>query len=74
MRVTADDGRIYLPADLRDRFGERFELIERGDRLLLVPIADDPLAALRAEAADGDESAAELNAGGLAEALEEAGR
>lgn len=74
MRVTAEDGRIYLPKDLRERFGERFELIDRGDTLVLVPIADDPLATLRAEAAGSEKSVEELKDGALAEALEEAGR
>lgn len=38
MRVDAEDGRIYLPKRFREKFGERFELIDRGDRLLLIPL------------------------------------
>jgi len=74
MHVDADDGRIYLPQDLRDRFGDRFELVERGDKLVLIPVADDPLAALRDEFASLDESSSELADEALDEALDEAGR
>lgn len=52
MTVEADDrGRIYLQKRLRERFGERFHVLEYADRLELVPIADDPLAAARDAAA-----------------------
>lgn len=74
MRITARDGRIYLPKELREKFGEEFELIDRGDRLVLVPQPDDPLEALREEVRDSDKSVEELTDGALAEALEEAGR
>ncbi|WP_153554042.1 AbrB/MazE/SpoVT family DNA-binding domain-containing protein [Halomicrobium sp. LC1Hm] len=74
MYVDADDGRIYLPKDVRDRFGARFELVERGDKLVLIPVADDPLAALRAEFATTEASSSELADQVLDEALDEAGR
>lgn len=73
MRVEADDGRIYLPKALREEFGESFELIDRGDRLVLVPLPDDPLAALREEAAASEKSVDELREEALDEALAEAG-
>lgn len=74
MRVTADDGRIYLSKDVREKFGTEFELIDRGDRLVLVPIPDDPLEALREETRETDRSVEELKQSALAEAVEEAGR
>lgn len=74
MEVDADDGRIYVPKHLREKFGDRFELVDRGDRLVLIPLSDDPLAALRAEFADVDESVEELRQSAREEALEEAGR
>jgi bifunctional DNA-binding transcriptional regulator/antitoxin component of YhaV-PrlF toxin-antitoxin module len=74
MEVDADDGRIYLPKRLREKFGDRFELVDRGDRLVLIPIAADPLAALREEFADVDESVERLREGARGEALERAGR
>lgn len=74
MRVSTDDGRIYLPKSLREEFGEEFELIDRGDRLVLVPVPDDPLEALREEARESDETVEQLKESALDEALEEAGR
>ena len=73
MDVDAEDGRIYLPKHLREKFGSQFELVDRGDRLVLVPVAEDPLAALREEFRDVDASAEELKRGALDEALDEAG-
>jgi bifunctional DNA-binding transcriptional regulator/antitoxin component of YhaV-PrlF toxin-antitoxin module len=73
MDVDAEDGRIYLPKRLREKFGERFELIDRGDRLVLIPIDDDPLAALRDEVRSSEKSVAELTDAALAQALEDAG-
>ncbi|WP_226041842.1 AbrB/MazE/SpoVT family DNA-binding domain-containing protein [Natrinema sp. DC36] len=73
MRVSADDGCLPLPKSIRERFGEEFELIERSDRLILVPIPDDPLEALRDEAAASEKTAAQLEESALKEALEEAG-
>lgn len=74
MRVTASDGRIYLPKEIREKFGEQFELLDRGDRLVLVPLPDDPLEALREEARETDKTVDELKTSALAEALEEAGQ
>ena len=74
MDVDAEDGRISLPKALREKYGERFELVDRGDRLVLIPIDEDPLEALRAEASGTDKSVDELTDGALAQALEDAGR
>ncbi|SEP96299.1 AbrB/MazE/SpoVT family DNA-binding domain-containing protein [Natrinema salaciae] len=68
------DGRIYLPKSLREEFGDEFELIDRGDRLVLVPVPEDLLEALRKEAGKSDKSAEQLKESALDEALEEAGR
>jgi bifunctional DNA-binding transcriptional regulator/antitoxin component of YhaV-PrlF toxin-antitoxin module len=70
MDVDAEDGRIYLPRHLREKFGDQFELVDRGDRLVLVPVAENPLVALRDEFQDVDESAEELKQGALDEALD----
>lgn len=74
MDVDAEDGRIYLPKRLREKFGDRFQLVDRGDRLVLIPIDDDPLEALREEARETDRSVAELKERALEEAMDEAGR
>jgi hypothetical protein len=60
MEVSADDGRIYLSKRLREKFGRRFELVDRGDRLVLIPLDEDPLEALREEFADVDKTVSEL--------------
>lgn len=73
MEVDAADGRIYLPKELREKYGERFRLVERGDELVLLPIAEDPLAALRDEFADVEGSARELRDDARADAIENAG-
>lgn len=44
---TDDRGRIYLSKDLRDRHGERFRVVDLPSRIVLVPVADDPLDAVR---------------------------
>jgi bifunctional DNA-binding transcriptional regulator/antitoxin component of YhaV-PrlF toxin-antitoxin module len=74
MEVTAEGGRVYLPKALRDRYGETFELVDRGDRLVLVPIPEDPLETLREEWADVDASVEDLSEAAEQEALDEAGR
>lgn len=74
MDVDAEDGRIYLPKALRQKYGDRFELVDRGDRLVLIPIDEDPLGGLREEAEKSDKTVAELKDGALKQALENAGR
>ena len=74
MEVQTEGGRVYLPKDLRDRLGERYELVDRGEDLLLVPIPDAPLETLREEWADVDESVAELKRGANEQAEQDAGR
>lgn len=73
MDVDAGDGRIYLPKRLREKYGHRFELVDRGDRLVLIPVDEDPLEGLREEARGTEKSVAELKEGALAQALEDAG-
>lgn len=74
MKVDAGDGKIYLPKEKRDRLGTKFELIDRGDKLILIPLADDPLEALRSEVGDVEKSVGELKDGALETAMDEAGR
>ncbi|WP_348611649.1 AbrB/MazE/SpoVT family DNA-binding domain-containing protein [Halobaculum rarum] len=49
---TDDRGRIYLPKDVRERFGDQYRIVELPTHVALFPIADDPLAAV--EDAIGD--------------------
>ncbi|MFT4891342.1 MAG: bifunctional DNA-binding transcriptional regulator [Halobacteriales archaeon] len=66
--VQVDDrGRITIPKDVRERYGEQYRLVELDSGIKLVPIPDDPVAELRAAASD------ELRNASL-EALEAAAR
>lgn len=67
-------GRLTLPKEIRERYGERYHIVELPDGIKLVPIADDPLEALRDEFADVEKSATELRDEGRETALDEAGR
>ena len=67
-------GRLTLPKELRERYGDRYSVVERHDGIKLIPLADDPLEALREEFADVDRSADELRERAREAALDEAGR
>ncbi|WP_122091283.1 AbrB/MazE/SpoVT family DNA-binding domain-containing protein [Halalkalicoccus subterraneus] len=69
-----DRGRLTLPKELRERYGERYHIVELHDGIKLVPLADDPLAMLRGEFADIEQSADELRKEARDAALNEAGR
>lgn len=72
--TTLDDrGRLTLPKELRERYGERYHIVELHDGIKLVPLADDPLATLRDEFADVEKSADELRDEARDVALDEAG-
>ena len=44
MGTTADDrGRIYLPKDVRDRYGDRYRIVELPTHVVLLPVDDDPV-------------------------------
>ncbi|WP_276270991.1 AbrB/MazE/SpoVT family DNA-binding domain-containing protein [Haloarcula litorea] len=52
-RVRTDErGRVTIPKEIRDRYGEKFRLVELDSGIKLVPIPDDPVEALRAAASD----------------------
>lgn len=51
--VTTDDrGRVTIPKEVRDQYGERYRLVTLDSGIKLVPIPEDPLAELRAAASD----------------------
>jgi len=73
--VTLDDrGRLTVPKELRERFGDRYHLVRVHDGIKLVPIAESPLSALREEFDDVDVGARDLRGGAREDALDEAGR
>lgn len=46
-RSTDERGRITIPQELRERFGEDYRVVELHDGIKLVPVPEDPVAALR---------------------------
>jgi bifunctional DNA-binding transcriptional regulator/antitoxin component of YhaV-PrlF toxin-antitoxin module len=73
--VTLDDrGRLTIPKEMRERYGDRYRVVELHDGIKLVPIAEDPLSALREEFAEVDKSAEELREEAREAAIDEAGR
>jgi bifunctional DNA-binding transcriptional regulator/antitoxin component of YhaV-PrlF toxin-antitoxin module len=43
-----DQGRLYIPKRTRERYGERFRIVELDDGIKLVPVPEDPVEGLRA--------------------------
>jgi len=73
--TTLDDrGRLTLPKEIRERYGDRYHVVELHDGIKLIPIAEDSLDALRAEFDDVEQTAEELRAEAREAALDEAGR
>ncbi len=44
---TDKKGRLYLPKDTREKYGQRFLEIELEDEIKLIPIPEDPVKDLR---------------------------
>lgn len=73
--ATLDDrGRLTLPKEIRERHGDRYHIVELHDGIKLIPVADDPLDALRDEFADVEKTAGELRERAREAAVDEAGR
>ncbi|MDY7082995.1 MAG: AbrB/MazE/SpoVT family DNA-binding domain-containing protein [Halobacteria archaeon] len=60
MTTKADNGRIYLPKELREKHGEKYRIVDSGDHLLLIPVSDNPLEELREEWEEVDKSVEEM--------------
>ncbi|MBV0924736.1 AbrB/MazE/SpoVT family DNA-binding domain-containing protein [Halomicroarcula limicola] len=73
--TTLDDrGRLTLPKEMRERYGEHYHVIDLHDGIKLIPIAEDPLDALRDEFADVEKTADEIRESAREASLDEAGR
>ncbi|WP_135820966.1 AbrB/MazE/SpoVT family DNA-binding domain-containing protein [Halostella litorea] len=73
--ATLDDrGRLTLPKELRERYGDRYRIVDLHDGIKLVPVSEDPLDALRDEFADVEKSASDLREEARDAALDGAGR
>ena len=77
-KTTDERGRIYLPKDVRERFGDRYRIVELPSHVALFPVDEDPLEGLRAAVGDafaeteGDELKAEARETVSREVREEA--
>jgi AbrB family looped-hinge helix DNA binding protein len=64
--TISEKGWIVIPKALRQKYGlqagDRVQIVDYGDGLALVPVPDDPVAALRGMFADGPSLTAELMA------------
>lgn len=73
-QATLDDrGRLTLPKAIRERHGDRYHIVELPDGVKLVPVAEEPLEALRDEFAGVDATVEELREEAREAALDEAG-
>jgi bifunctional DNA-binding transcriptional regulator/antitoxin component of YhaV-PrlF toxin-antitoxin module len=56
MTTKSDDrGRIYLPAEIRDEYGDEFRIVRLPSRVALVPVDEDPLVGIREAVGDAFE-------------------
>jgi len=67
-------GRLTLPKEIRDQYGDRYRIVQLDDGIKLIPVEDDPLEALRSEFADVEKTAEALREEARRAALDEAGR
>ena len=73
--ATLDDrGRLTLPKEIRERYGDHYHVVDLHDGIKLIPVAEDPLDALRDEFADVEKTVEELRDAARETALDEAGR
>lgn len=49
---TDRQGRLYLPKEVREEYGEKYHIVTYEDKIELVPVADDPLNAVRTAAGE----------------------
>jgi bifunctional DNA-binding transcriptional regulator/antitoxin component of YhaV-PrlF toxin-antitoxin module len=69
---TDAQGRLYIPKEVREKYGRRYHIGMYEDRIELIPVADDPLAAVREAAGElHDASVGEIREDIEAEAKDE---
>ena len=51
-KSTDERGRIYLPKEIRDRFGDQYRIVELPSHVALFPVDEDPVDGLRAAVGD----------------------
>lgn len=72
--ATDERGRITIPREARERYGEEYRLVELRSGIKLVPVPDDPVEALRSAASEEFKSAStdELREAGVERGRDEA--
>lgn len=79
-KSTDERGRLYIPKEVRERFGEQYRIVELPTHVALFPVDEDPLAGLRDAVGDAFEDASvdalkeEARAGITREVRDEQGR
>jgi bifunctional DNA-binding transcriptional regulator/antitoxin component of YhaV-PrlF toxin-antitoxin module len=56
---TDAQGRLYIPKEVREKYGQKYHIVMYEDRIELIPVADDPLAAVREAAGELHDSTVE---------------
>ena len=70
---TDRQGCLYIPKEVREKYGEKYHIVQYEDRIELIPVADDPLTAVREAVGDlRDASTEEIRESIEAEAKAEA--
>lgn len=52
VRKTDEQGRLYIPKELREEYGDEFHVVTHADRIELVPVAEDSMEAVRESAGE----------------------
>lgn len=48
MSVETDrQGRLYIPKEVREKYGQKYHIVTYENKIELIPVADNPLAAVR---------------------------
>jgi bifunctional DNA-binding transcriptional regulator/antitoxin component of YhaV-PrlF toxin-antitoxin module len=51
-KSTDERGRLYLPTAVRERYGDRYRIVELPSHVALIPVDEDPVAGLQAAVGD----------------------
>lgn len=73
MKVDVGDGRIYLPKEKREKYGEQFRMVDMNEGIMLIPVSENPLEKLREITSGTEKSSKELVEESREEMISEAG-
>ena len=68
------DYEICNPEVLKDESGEKFDIVDRGDHIMLLPVSNNPLESIREETKETNKSTDQMKREALETAMKEAGR